>query len=312
MAGAFNYDAVRAKVKERIGAATYRDMLRFLQRRELKLWSAHKPHDVVEVFMLATCAKDVLACSYTDIIAAFSVKIDTFPRTVQHNVKLCRRHLRAWARQYITRGTPQEWKAAADRAGFPIWLKGVRLWMDSTDVKICKKKNKRGPKTKHWSAKLNAPGRRFSLVSDADGLIRKVWTGVSPKVYDSDFVITQKDALEEDFAGATIIADNHYWAAAKKIRDPKFIACATKRTTIADARLARFAQTAEELRQRRPEAREARARVETNFSSLKRTFRSLRGDSYIPWRESKRELDSTFIWACGVHNYKKIRAAANE
>lgn len=312
MVAAFNFNAVRETIRAKLRDATYRDMLHYLQRRQLKIWAAEKPHDVVEVFMVATCAKDMLACSYADIIAAFSNKIALFPRSLQHNVKLCRRHLRSWARQYINRGNAREWKAAADRAGFPIWLKGVRLWMDSTDVKICKKKNKRGPKSSHWSAKLSAPGRRFSLVSDADGVIRKVFTGVSPKVYDSDFVLTQKDSLEEDFSGATIIADNHYWKAAKKMRDPKFLACATKRTTIADARKARFAQTDAELRQRRPEAREARARVESNFSSIKRTFRSLSGDAYIPWRESKKELDNTFIWACGVHNFKKARHGEDE
>ena len=88
--------------------------------------------------------------------------------------------------------------------------------MDSTDIRICKKRNLRGPKSDAWSVKLKALGRRFSLVSDMDGVIPKVWSGVSPKKYDSEFVMDKKDSLEDDFAGATIIDDNHYWHASKK------------------------------------------------------------------------------------------------
>mgnify|MGYP002146532435 CR=1 FL=1 len=307
MVAIFNYNGAQERIRNVVGGTTYRDMLRYLQCRDLKLWGAAKPHDFVEICMVATASKDVLGLSYADIILAFSNKISFFPRAIHHNIKLCRRSLRNWAHQYITPGDACGWKRAADRANLPIWLKGVRLWMDSTDIKIAKKGRKREPKSKHWSAKLQAPGRRFSVVSDADGVIRKAWSGVSPKVYDTDFVISQKDTLEDNFAGATIIADNHYWVASKKMRDPKFLACAGKKTTVAEARKARFAQTKEELRQRRPEAKEARARVETNFSSLKRTFRSLRGEAYMPWRESLQELDHTFVWACGVHNYKKLR-----
>ena len=47
-------------------------------------------------------------------------------------------------------------------------------------------------------------------------MIPKVWSGVSPKKYNSEFVMDKKDSLEDDFAGATIIGDNHYWHASKK------------------------------------------------------------------------------------------------
>lgn len=312
MAAPFNYNVAKNRIKEMISAGAFRDLLRYIQRCNLKFWAAVKPHDLAEIMLVATCMKDVLALSYNEIIDALSAKLTVFPKALQHNVRLCRCQCRNWARQYIRRGTAAEWRRAANRANLPIWLKNVRLWMDSTDIRICKKRNLRGPKSDAWSAKLKAPGRRFSLVSDADGVIRKVWSGVSPKKYDSEFVMDKKDSLEDDFAGATIIGDNHYWQASKKMDDTTFLACAGKSTTVQEARAARFAQTKEELKARRPEAQEARARVETNFSSIKRCFRSLRGEQYLPWRESMKQLDYTFTWACAVHNFKKLRVVADE
>ena len=84
-------------------------------------------------------------------------------------------------------------------------------------------------------------------MTDAEGVVHHQWSGVSPKKYDADFVEEQKDLLRENFSGATIIGDNHYWAAAKKMRDPKFIATPTKKTTLEEARKVRFTTTAVDL-----------------------------------------------------------------
>ena len=64
----------------------------------------------------------------------------------------------------------------------------------------------------------------------------------------SEFVMDKKDSLEEDLASATI--------GIKKMDDPTFLACAGKSTTVKEARAARFAETKEELKARRPEAKD--------------------------------------------------------
>ena len=105
MPAPFNYNTIKEHVKNRISARAYRDILRYVPRANPTWWSGVKPHDITEVVLVATCMKDVMACSYADIVEALSAKISFFSVGLQHNVKLCRRHCSNWARQYIRRGT---------------------------------------------------------------------------------------------------------------------------------------------------------------------------------------------------------------
>lgn len=307
MAGAFAYNEAKTAIQKRVSTRAYRDMLRYLNNRNVKWWAKDKPHDLTEVVLVATCIKDVLGCSYNDIRDILKQKMLMFPRALQRNVKLARHHLANWARQYIGGRTRREVNEAANRAGLPVWLSSIKYWINSTDVRIAKKGKKRNAKSNHWSTKLGGPGRRFSLVCDADLVISRHWSGYSPKVYDGDFAVTHQDTLRELAGDGAIVGDNHYWAAGKKVHDLKIIASPTKKTTIQEARTARFATTAGELKLRRREVKEARGRIEGVFSSIKKDFRSLRGEKYMPWRENLKELDHTFTWACGVHNFKKRR-----
>jgi len=59
--------------------------------------------------------------------------------------------------------------------------------MDSSDFKM---KGKRSTSTKDpfWSYKENGPARRFMMVTDGRGSVKRIWGPYSPKTYDGDFL----------------------------------------------------------------------------------------------------------------------------
>jgi hypothetical protein len=307
MAERFTYNFARKKIKKLVSKEAYTDMLRYLQRSGVRFVSLQRPHDLVEIVLVCAGMKDMIGLSYDEIIDALADKKELFPKAVQTNVKRARGLLAAWRRQYVTPGTPADWRRAADRTGLPEWLSNVRIWLDSTDIKIARYRDVKSAGGNNWSGKIGCPAQRVMMGSDAIGIIRFCSSSYFPKKHDSEWVVEHKDELREKFGGATIIADNHFWTASKQLRDPKIIATPAENITVEEARAARFATTKADLRTRRRDVKTVRSRVEAPFSGIKRTFRSLQGEPYMPWREDFEELDNTVSWACGVHNFKKLR-----
>lgn len=73
-----------------------------------------------------------------------------------------------------------------------------------------------------WSFKLNRPGRRYSFIQNAQGLVVKLWGGYSPKVYDGTFITLQRDWIEENLQGVGVFADQHYFSASRDFTHATF------------------------------------------------------------------------------------------
>ena len=82
----------------------------------------------------------------------------------------------------------------------------VNLWLDSTDAPMEGKERIRRFSSK-WSYKCAGPARRYMVLSDAKGRIRKIWGGYSLKIYDGHLVEANKDWFEDKLKGAEVVAD---------------------------------------------------------------------------------------------------------
>ncbi len=107
---------------------------------------------------------------------------------------------------------------------FPDPFKDTNIWVDSTDFKLDGKSSMH-PTSDTWSFKLNAPGRRYMLISDANRRVRKIYGGYTPKLHDGSFLKAHKAAFASDFRGARIAGDGHFSKGKKlfgEVEDIKF------------------------------------------------------------------------------------------
>lgn len=300
------YATAKRDIIKRFSQPVWDDLLAYVTEKLPRPWAQQRPADLPEIVLVATCIKYCNAVSYARLKATLASKIHLANRALQHNVKSCLKVCRRWARHSVRRGHRAEWDAAVAERGLPRWMKAVRFWMDSVDVRIAKRKEVRSRKGNAWSAKLVAPGRRFMALSDGASIIRKAWRGYSPKKYDADFCVEQKEYLEDRFGRTAILADGHFWSAGAVISDLQIIAPPPEQLTLEVARERCFASTKSELKSRRRDVRHFRGIVESPFSEIKRIFKSLSGGPYEPWRESMSELDDCVQFACAVANAKRI------
>ncbi len=74
------------------------------------------------------------------------------------------------------------------------YFKRLKFQIDSTNVKIINKKDKR-KKEKDFSFKKNSK-RKYMLLIDGKKRVQKWWGGYSPKVYDGNFLIINRSWFE--------------------------------------------------------------------------------------------------------------------
>ena len=60
------------------------------------------------------------------------------------------------------------------------------------------------------------------IVTDGKRRVRKIWGGYSPKIFDGHFLEMNKDWLEQNLGGSTIITDNHFSWGRKNLKKVKF------------------------------------------------------------------------------------------
>ena len=137
--------------------------------------------------ILVTLYKDLFAVGYTSLFNQVKLWLANSPRSLQHNAKVIQQLLAKWGKTKVNLGTLQEWKEAVQYQNFSKDVGEVHLWLDTTDLRLVGKQSTSC--TSHdWSYKCNSPGHRYAFLSDADGQIRKLWGGYSPKVYDGNFL----------------------------------------------------------------------------------------------------------------------------
>jgi hypothetical protein len=178
----------------------------------------------------------------------------------------------------------------------------VLMWIDSSDFPIVYRKG-RGPTSDWWSGKEGCPCRRYMFLLTADGVIRKIWPGYSPKRYDSDKVRDHRDFFDGYLRDVTVVGDNHFLAADSYLRRCKILAPTTERDPAKRKASRRPGDPGEKVIKRNRKIRRLRARVETPFATLSNKFACLTQKFY----EEIDVHDDVVTFAAGVHNFIKQR-----
>jgi hypothetical protein len=221
-------------------------------------------------------------------------------KTLQKNVQRIRATVRQWAQEQIYLGTRQSWDAAVADVILPDWLRSVRLWIDSSDFFITRKRG-RGKKSEHWSGKANRPARRFMFLVNGDLVIEVMWGGYSPKVYDGHFVGIQKRFFDKNFPGVGVVADSHFASVARELEHCRIFAPKPDGTAPDPVTGANLSKLTAEEQTRNAQIRELRAPVEQVFGQMKNLVRPLSR----AWAAELKELDALVTIAAAIHNYRK-------
>ncbi len=195
----------------------------------------------------------------------------------------------------------------------------VCLWMDSTDFPL---ENVGGKKKKDpdWSFKCNSKGRRYMVLRDGKGVIRKLWGGYSPKVFDGTWLQMHKHWLLRHLKGAGVIADQHFeWG--KNLRGVTFytkIMRGKKRPSEEKSESEDTSTESEESEEEEENDKgvtvttkkeelfnkrlyKIRARIEVPFGESKTVFKVLQQH----WMESESQLDYMVYIAAAVSNRRR-------
>jgi len=249
---------------------------------------------------LCFLAHDVLGFSFSKIMREVDLPHQIGNTTLQKNVKRIRATLAKWAKDRTILASKPAWDAAVTDIRLPSFMSKVRFWIDSSDFPIQRKKG-RGKRSEHWSGKMARPARRYMFLADGDQVLRKMWGGYSPKVYDGHFVEINKTWFDNKLNGVAVVGDSHFYSVARELRSCEMIAPKPEGHTT-DPETGRDLSTlTAEQQARNREIRRIRAPVEQPFARIKSMMQILSR----PWAEDLYELDNVVMIGAAVHNYKK-------
>ena len=199
---------------------------------------------------------------------------------------------------WIKYGDVNEWDRNSARIEKSNDFQDVNLWADSTDYPITGTRSM-SRKDLFWSYKCNGAGVRVLTLHDGKGKVKYLSPLYSPKLYDSHWLEMKRDLLEENFPGATIIADTHFSQGRELFTKVNF------KTPIPEPRPRKRRIDGAEIPQLNQasanfnaEHRRIRSRVEQPYARIKRTFRILEE----PFSEGIVQLESIVAIGCGIIN----------
>lgn len=211
-----------------------------------------------------------------------------------------REELDVWARGQVQLGTLEERRAASADIGWEKPVQNVTLWLDSTDVRLEKRKDVRSRKGPWHSYKLGKPAVRFWVMRDGSGLVRYCSNAGSPKFFDGHWVDLEKEVFQR-IPDDVIIADTHF-NEGKKIKGfPRWFGPVPQPASKTREGPERLAELTKEQQKNNAAVSHIRARIEQLFGNLKTTWASF-GQ---PWAEEVIQLEFAFHIAIALHNKKR-------
>ena len=290
---------MKNKIHRILGQSAVEEALQYVRRTKPKLWGQKRQPKFLDRSFYLCLKKDMSGKGYGKILKKYKKYYPVTQKSLQYNTRSIRKCLAKWATEnHLKLLDRSHWNRAAATTRFTGEFKRVNLWMDSTDFKRRGRKttSRKGDK---WSYKLNGPGRRYMVLSDANRKIRKLWGGYSPKTYDSHFLQAKEEFLEEHLIGAVVIADNHFEWGRTNLQNVEFL---VNHKVPADDSAAADLPNVNRLTQEKikfnDQHQHCRARVESPFGTLAQKFKSL--DS--PFMEDEKQQDRLVTYAFGFHN----------
>lgn len=293
---------LRAFVNEKVSVSIMTKVVKYVVEHGQSYWGEDKPDNFVVDLLYMVIMKDLTSFGYKKMCDQVNLGYHINHESLQHNTEIMRRLLADWAATQLDLGNRDIWKAHSRHFTTKKTFKECSLWIDSSDFPLAGKRVI-SRKSKMWSYKLNKPGQRFMFIVDGKGIVRKVWGGYSPKEYDSMFVESHKDEFTSLFHGVSILADNHFKSANKKVHGVKFM-CNLRRTKVdqetkEDKDQPECFDTELEFlskAQWNTDHSHARARVEQIFGYMKNKFTALK----LPWQEDPKQQEYLVMFATAI------------
>jgi hypothetical protein len=289
------------ELSKRIRSQTINDMVEFCKNEELPLWGQKRPANYIKLSIVVALYKDAFKIGFDALFDKIDRWYPNSKNSFVHNQKVIREFLRRWAETVIKLGSLDDWKLARENVEFDKEVNDTLLWIDSVDFGLTGKRHV-SRKSREWSYKINGPGIRFIVISDAIGLVRKVYGGYSPKTYDGDFLKIVRRSFEKKFENAVFVGDNHFLWGVKNFKKIKFH-CNVKLPANRISKSTGKGITTLTKKQRAYNAaiKRTRARVEGVFGQMGKKFEALTK----PFGEGEDQLEHLVFIAIGVLNYEQ-------
>lgn len=301
---------VKRSVHAKLPEALCGEIIEDLRSKNVKIWSGNYVEEHFPLWVYISLFRLVRGIG----INALSKGLILFPfktpnTSLAHNHAKIMEALYTWSKAQIVWGTQADWnEAAPNLARHKIeLLRRVRLWADSSDFALRKKKEIKSKKGEHWSFKENRPAQRYMAICDGATRIRALWGGYSPKVYDSSFMKNFLAPYEESLKNVAIVGDNHFLAAGKYFKGRIEIVAPTTEPGKGKKRLRErdnepavgYAEETQEEARNNEAIRQTRARVEQVFGSIKERFKCLKPH----FAGNMTEQDYAVNFGAAVHNW---------
>ena len=182
-----------------------------------KLWHCRKSSSNRRLAVRLALYKDIADVSYDHLLTLLPSGIHWSKHTLLKNQERVRREMKKWAKIVMSDEIISQYQNSSKQKGTVFFKKKPLFLLDSTNFRVegfegITKKNKL------WSYKLNGPGRRFMILSDANGVPMRVFGGYSPKIYDGRWVEQNRKWLDKHLKNSSIIADCHFWSAQRELK----------------------------------------------------------------------------------------------
>ena len=175
---------VTQKVESTLGKLHVRKCLREVSLSPMALHGIETWETMASDMVLITLYRDITNCSYEELRKFFEGERSFKKSSLSHNVCIARLRLASWANGLINLDVPPRELANISvrlRLTLPKGVSSADVWVDSTDFPLIESQG-RGRQSDCWSYKLNAPGQRYIIYTDAQKRVIKVDGPCSPKV----------------------------------------------------------------------------------------------------------------------------------
>lgn len=290
---------VKEEVTKVIGRRAYQALVAEVKRQKPKLWGTQRPSNFVEAMVLAFLFKDIKGVGYQKVHRQIDWGFVINQKSIDYNIRQIRKAAASWGQQHLKPGRLRSWTEAAKGTHKSKVLGLIHLWMDSCDFRLARTRgvSKKGDT---WSFKENSPAQRWMLLSDAQGRVRKLYGGYSPKVYDSHFLHIYKKVFEKELAGASVIADQHFRAEGIKFKNVRFVVAHPKPHNKQPPKNGKGVKKLTKAQQKwNKELSDIRSRVESPFGIAKTRFAALSKR----WQGESDDQDYLVMFAFGLHNF---------
>ena len=207
----YHINQIKELIEEKFRPNIIHEISEYVRENVNNLRGMSKPRNFVNNMVLLTLYKYTENIGYDKIVNTVNLGYTIVHLSKQHNISNIRKALKVWSKKHIHLGNSNDWKYAARNCHFTGEFSNVNLWIDSTDFELKHTKD-RSPSSDYWSGKE----------CYARGVVRKLWNGYTPKLFDGHFLQANHDYFEENFQGGHIIGDNHFSLGKKVFHDPVF------------------------------------------------------------------------------------------